>query len=504
MALRTFEKLDAKFEKFLTDVLHQVDEKEFTPELKAARRAKADADDLEFCRIYYPQIFDTPFNDMHRYIAEIKSGNHLITAFPTSGKTAFTFITKVVKPIAQGVGGLINIGMRTQDVSKERSAHVYRMIRDNRLLMYDYVIKFQQEQKGHYIINHTELISTSVETGLRNYVDQDFKRFKISINDDMFNRVSVRSDVDNENVADYIKGESWRQMEPDGLNILLYNRINENCPGVKLEEEFPDRTYVFPIIDEKGKSNWPERFPDKTLTDLEADTPYDVWVSEWLCEPFESGDIFKPEWLRGVNINTLKIFASITAADPAHGTSPTACNKGLATVGITDKLEVVVLDLYLRKEGYPEFFSYIYYLSKIIPSWKVLYFENDFSQWGFAKPYYQDWIEKHGRIIPMILHNSKDLKTEFRASDKESRIMNLVHPHQTGSIIYNERLMSTPDYQKYSKEYFAFGGTSKKLDGLDALATAYIKIFEHFRTGTFKSSKSRKRPKIKIGNWSFG
>ena len=132
-----------------------------------------------------------------------------------SGKTAFALVAKVVKPIAQGRAGLVNITLRTQDIAKERTYHLYRLLKYNRLLCYDYDVEFQQEQKGYYIINHTSLVGTSVETGLRNFVDDDFKRFKISIADDTYNRISAASENDNKKTTDFITGELYRQMEPD-------------------------------------------------------------------------------------------------------------------------------------------------------------------------------------------------------------------------------------------------------------------------------------------------
>jgi hypothetical protein len=81
--------------------------------------------------------------------------------------------------------------------------------------MYDYDVKVQQDKKGYYIVNNTILIASSVETGLRSIVDDDMKRIKISVNDDLYNKNSVASEYDNQKVFDFITSEIYGQMEDD-------------------------------------------------------------------------------------------------------------------------------------------------------------------------------------------------------------------------------------------------------------------------------------------------
>ena len=53
------------------------------------------------------------------------------------------------------------------------------------------------------------------------------------------------------------------------------------------------------------------------------------------------------------------------------------------------------------------------------------------------------------------------------------------------------------DFKLFRQQLLAFGATGKaKLDGPDALATAYAKVFAYVRTGTFKAlrKKTRGRP----------
>jgi hypothetical protein len=504
MPIAKFNKLDAEFENLLVDVLSDVNREEFTAKRRSERRKLADASDLEFARIYFPQIFELPFNDVHRHIASLESGLYTISGFPKSGKTAFTFVSKIIKPIAQGISGILNVTLRTQDIARERTYHLYRLITRNKLLMYDYEVDVQQEQKGYYIFGKSILVATSIETGLRNFVDEEFNRFKISVADDTYNRVSASSENDNEKTTNFLTGELYRQMEDDGLSIVLGNRINEDCPIVRLEEKFPDRHFSFPVKNEEGRSNWSEKYTDDDLISIESETDWDVWQGEWMDEPAVMGDVFDPDWLSMVNINLINIIASVSVIDPAHGSSPSACNKGIASVGTTSSNEVTVLDMYLRKEDYLQVFDYVSALRIKMPHWKCLLFENDFAQWNLAEPYYATWMNERKDSLPIITFNSKDNKTELRGSDKISRILNLVHPHQKGLIRYNDLMAGTSDFKKYKSEYLAFGKSKRKLDGLDALASAYILIFRYINQGTFKPTRSRQRERPKWLTKVFG
>jgi len=483
--------LDAKFEKFLLSIQNDVREDEFQPEKRARRRELADKSDLEFCRIYFPNIFTHEFNGVHKHIANLQIGNHTISGFPQSGKSAFGFVAKGIKPLVMGIGGIINVTLRTIEVSKQRTAHLARMIKKNRLLNYDYDINFLQDSAGYYIINNTVLLASSIETGLRGQVDEDFNRFKISLNDDLYNRISVRSSNDNEKVVDFITGELYRQMEDDGLSITFGNRITEDCPIVQLEKLFPKSHFSFPILDSQGNSNWPQRYPTDVIEKKKVDVPLDIWEGEWMDEPFEVGEIMQKDWLRSININLIDIIASISAVDPSPGESPNACFKGCITGGITNKNEVVVTDTYVRKEPYYDFFDYLDEVKNRTKNFKCILFENDFNQYGFAKPYYEGWVKERHKTLPLILHLSKNSSTEYRAADKESRIMNLVHPHQTGMILYSDLILGSSDYKRLVAQYLSFGKSKKKLDGLDALATLYIKIFQYVTDNSFNSLRKR-------------
>lgn len=501
-------KLDEKFEDLVSRITLQVEDSEFTPDKAAERRARANASDLDFAKIYYPKIFTADFNDAQKHIASLRQGDYTLSASRFFGKSSFAYVGKVIKHIARGLGGIVNITLKTQTPAEERTASISRIIQRNRLLCYDYNIEVIQDQKGYHIFKSdggiTTLVATSVNQGLRAYMDDEFKRFALAIGDDLYNRESVKSEADNARVFDFVTSELWGQMEPDGLSLVLGNSIVEDAPIVRLRKLNPERHFSLPAMNrEETESNWPEKFSADELLQIKSELPLDVWEGDYMDSPLEQGEVFDPDWIRFINLNLVSIVASITAVDPSHGKSPTACDKGAMTVGVDADRKVHVTDIYLRNEDYTLFFDYLNQVHRTTPVHKAILFENDFSQWSLADPWYQQWMEKNKQVLPIIPVLSSQLATEHRGADKESRILNLVHPHQTGQILYDEKLDGSPDFERYKKKnYIRFGKHKNgKLDGLDALATAYILIWGYIETGAFKALKRKKHAPETLKSW---
>jgi len=488
-------KLDANFEQLLDLVFQEVKETELTPEKKRLRRAEADKGGLEFAKVYYGKIFDSPWNAVHKHIAGLGKGKFTVSGFRKSGKTAFTFVDKIVRPICYRKGGIYNVCLRTLDIARERTFHIYRLITRNPLIMYDFDIEVAQEMKGYYIINNCHLVASSVETGLRNFIDDDFKRFAISVNDDLYNRNSVDSQRDNDKVTNFITSEVYGQMEDDGLCITLGNSINEDCPVMRLKKLFPELHFSLPALDDNGKSTWPERFSDEYWKLKQAEMPYDVWMGEYQDKPVMLGNTMNPDWLRFIGVNRDNILVTVSAIDPARGESPSSCHKAIVTMSMTkERNQVIIEDIYLRRDGYVEIFDYVEALRGRFPHWKILLFENDFNQWQFADPYYSKWQKSRQRVLPIHLHTAKSLETDLRAADKDSRILNLVFPHQTGQIVYSLDVERTRDFEIYRNQFIAFrpdGRKSQRVDGLDAAATAYIMIWRYITTGAFQQLREK-------------
>lgn len=492
MSQKLYRNLDETFEHFLETVTVETTDSELTPKLRTERRKKADKNDFEFCKIYFPNIFGDPFNELHTKIEAVKSGFFTFSGSRFFGKTAFTTITKIVKPICIGGTGLIGHAQRDKEDAAERTAAVVRMMERNKKLMYDYSINIQQDKKGYYIINNKTLVALGMREGLRNFLDEDFKRFQTIICDDLFNRQTVGSELDNEKVYNFVMSECTGQLENNGMLIWLFNYITENSPGKKVADERPDNHFNLPALNDKDETNWPGSiWSTEELDAKKKKLPYDVWMGDWMNEPLMLGEVFDEGWIKLVNLNFIKIVTSLSAVDPSFGKSPSACNKGIATLGLTNKNTSVLLDVYNRKEDYSRVFDYLFSLHSSMPNHTSILFENDFNQWFIAKPYYDNWKKLRKVVLPLITFSAKNLVTQYYGADKGSRIMNLVYPFQTGELTVNQTITGTLDYRQWKAQYMSFGKSKDKLDALDATASAFIMLLRFVTRGSFKGLHDR-------------
>ncbi len=507
-------KAESNFEELVERLLFEVKETELTPEKRRERRRAADTDPLVFARTYFAKVFTDEFNAVHHHIAALEKGKYSVSGFPQSGKSAITYLGLGMWKIAMGMGGIMLCGARELPTATNATRRFARIIKKHALLRYDYQLEIIQDSAGDYIFKSengtTHVQAGSVSTGVRNKTDDEFNRIKFAILDDLYNKESVRSEPDNQRVFEWVTGEVDRQMEYDGLRIMLGNSINEGCPVNLVKAHSPDTHFSFPIIGDEEESNWPERLSAEMIEALKADTPSDIWFSEYLDDPLEVGEEFDADWLRTINVNRLEILATITAIDPSYGQSPNACFKGAAELAILSDHRCVLTDIYIRKDGYEQFFYYLRERAQLAKKHKAFLFENDFAQWEMAKPYYDAWLKKEKTPLAIVLHNAKDLKTKHRAADKDSRILTLVHPHLTGMFLYSEEITGSSDYELYRRQYLGYGNQGKKKkkgkkkdDGLDAVATAYIMIRHYIETERFKGvgRRKRERPTWEKGGW---
>ena len=492
------EKQDKAFDRFLEEVQFEIATQELTPEKRRQRRKGADADPLVFAKTYFPNVFDLDYSDVHRWIASRPEGRWTISGFPQSGKSAFAYLGRMVRHIAMGGGGMAVVACRSDDIATARTQSLSRIIQRNHLLVYDYGIEALQDKAGYHIFKSeggtTQLVAGSVNVGLRNMVDDDFNRIRIAIADDLYNKETVRSESDNERVVKWVTGELYRQMEPDGVSFVIGNAIAEDAPIVTLRKRYPQRHFSFPIRREDGSPSWPAKHTAEQLDKMEKEEEWDVWEGEYMDEPAERGDSFEPDWIKVERVDPADIVVTILVVDPAHGESPDSCFKGAAVLAQLVDGRTACLALYIRQGAYKLLFDWIQVQRKRWPHFRTILFENDFAQWGFAQPYYLQWLEQSKDPLPITRFNSKDNSTEKRAADKDSRILNLVHPHSTGLFIYDAGVAVTgdADWDKYRVQYLGHGKKKTKLDGLDAVASGYIMIRRFVTTNTFKGTGKRK------------
>lgn len=481
---------EERFDRFLDRLEYEATESDLTDEKRKERRRHVRAADTpaererRWVKTYFPHVFDRPWNDAHLHISRAREGAHYVSGFRKSGKTAYAMVGKLLKPLAEGAGGMYGVCVRTQELARDRTYMLYRMLAHNELVQYDHEFRVDQEKKGHYIVNGTHLVGGSVQKGLRSQIDENFSRFKTVVCDDLYDRTTVGDpgddDVtDNRRVYQFVVSEVDGQMEDGGCYVVLGNSITPNCPMELWKKQFSDRHFSLPALDEDGNSTWPAYKDEEEWREKKEKTAPDVWAGDYMDEPLVIGDVMEESWLRTVNIAVVQVITSITALDPARGASPAAAYKGGATLGLTSSDDIVMTGVYSRKEGWNATFEWLRRQKKTTPGHTVILFENDFAQWDFAQPYYRQWTSGSGEVLPLVFIETDELVTAERGQAKVSRILNLVEPHQNGRFYYDDKITGSDDFEQYKQDFLALGEQTEGMDALDACATAFIKLKEY-------------------------
>ncbi len=505
-----FKKLNARFEDRLTRFISSVTESDLTPEKRAERRDRCDANPMEFAKEYFGKLFELPFNAVHDWIADKKVGKFHAEASRYYGKSAFSYICIIIMPLVlgrdNGIRGIVNLNSLKLQIADFLAMGIVNSIKRNKKLLYDYEVRFDRDKTGYWIINGIPFLTGSYRTGLRSVHDEDMIRVTWQLNDDMYGFEEAASPDTCDKITNWIMDEAWGQLDQQVpvLSMTLGNAINERTPISQLAQKFPHNHFKLPACidpvtrearepEDGGISSWPEFRTTEEWIEFKNNCDPAVWSGQYQCEPMVHGNILQKEWLRPVNINTMKIVATMALCDPARGESLHACYKAFGVGSLTDKDQLIIRDLWIRRDSLWSLFDYAY-KSKEVYGFNSFQWEDDFSQWLYAEREYRDWRSQTGKTLNIVPFLASDLATDNHSAQKFDRIMNTVLPFKRGEIMFEENVMKTRDYQELVKQYLAFKpDVAKKvrLDGLDMLASLFILIFRYRQIGSFRAVKKR-------------
>jgi hypothetical protein len=221
------------------------------------------------------------------------------------------------------------------------------------------------------------------------------------------------------------------------------------------------------LIDETtGKSNWPERFTPEIIEKLQLRYPT-LYAREYLQKDTASGRYFKPELIRFTDGAIEKYRRILSYYDPAIGQTDF---KSLVTVGLTEDMKFVILDLFVRQTSIEDVVDYFFDLHVKYPTTRI-YIENVFSQSSTHWPIVKMAMSKRGIHLPL---SNDDRKKE----NKNLRIESL-QPYFKEDILWDMRLKNTVDYENATQQMFAYvsgGVRSVHDDFLDSLEGALFML----------------------------
>ncbi len=316
----------------------------------AARRRRAQAL-LPWCRSYLPHYFDRPFAPFHRRMTAVAGEPGMptfVAAFRGAGKSVLLCLARPLwRALNEGVPYLL-YGSQVQKLAAQNMDYVRLEIEHNPRIHADYgEPEVEGPQDGWTVRLPRRRGSTRFEAfgvGMsprgRRHGEHRPTEF---VGDDLEDAELARSPRREQNLWDWLMDAVLPALEPERFVFtVLGTMFGPGCLMARAQslcERADDagrplaRVFVQKVTDE-GRSVWPERFSDQTLSRIRATVGLRNWLRNYALEAEDPASPFQAKWIRAweqrPDVRRLDVVAFL---DPAISRRADGCPRALVVVG---------------------------------------------------------------------------------------------------------------------------------------------------------------------------
>ena len=452
---------------------------------KAVRRAIVRHSHKLFFYYYFSHYADFPIAPFHEELFKLsETMDHsmlVVSAFRNSGKSTLLSLSYVIWAIISRKVKYILIVSENQQKAQTLLGHIKNEFETNELLKQD-LGPFQEDRTvwnalSLHVKNYdAKITAVSTEQSVRGLRHKNH-RPDLIILDDCESQDSVRTVESRDKLrhwlgADVIPaGNSHTKMivvgsmlHPDSLIPRLQKSIDEGAI---------DGIYrMYPIVDERGNSAWPGKYPDMASIEKEKarGIPDREWMIEYMLQPMlDENQVIKAEWIQyyekvpTANITDFRYYA--TGVDLAISESETADYTAIVSGAVYQKedeksiLYVLPYPINKRMNG-PEIQDEIVAQSLTLGNGTptLVYIEDVAFQRAII-----DFVKQRG--IPAE-------GVSVAGNDKRARMMSISELFKSGRVLFPKR-----GAEKLIQQLVYFG-MEKHDDLSDALVILVMKFFE--------------------------
>jgi hypothetical protein len=251
--------------------------------------------------------------------------------------------------------------------------------------------------------------------------------------------------------------------------IMVGNRFSEDMVLTRFKEKKLDYYSKINIINENGKSVWPEMWSEENINKMRETIGEIAFQREYLQNVVSLDTIFKREDIQWGEIPWNKIKSSVIAVDPSW--TEGGDTKSIVSL-LTDGDHFYVHDIFCRKTDMDTMMDSIAFFYKDLLQKNIkpiIYFESNFGQIYLQKDFTlkeKEW----GFKLPIIFDQGKKI-------EKYMRIENMAVYLQRRLFTFNSDISSNNDTKTAITQMIGFSKKSKMNDDfLDALEYAFSKI----------------------------
>ncbi|MBO6572126.1 MAG: hypothetical protein JJ958_06725 [Balneola sp.] len=450
-----------------------------------------------FAKTYYSEYTTSEFADFHRELAEIyntRNGEfHLFAGPPEHGKSIISGIWKVYC----GIRGLRHLWVQiceNKTIAKNNISWVkqefelnWKLVADfgeltvkNRTFEdifavrnYDYTGK-QKEADNPYT-GFAWLGHKGTLKGIR------FFQYRVEcVEFDDYEPIAASKNKELvEDRENWIFSEVEGRTSKDSVMVWLHNNSRKGSCADKLHENQSGREGIFShkVAAHDGEWNpvWPQHWTAEALKAKMRKVGSITWKGDWMQEPIIQGKIFKAEWMKRYREvpHDLIVLGRI---DFSAGSSKSASFKAIALLGYSPSTRrYYIVDAWVRQSTINSlidacYFKYDHWRENGLMNIKI---EKDFQQDLIYNPYFTLKEQEKGYRVPIGKFEVKG------QGDKDARVSRLESPFELGLILWPHDLELDPDMNELYSHVLAwdYGMANKRLDGADALASAYNDLY---------------------------
>lgn len=514
-----------------------------TPEIQAARIARAKKDYAFFFEFYLPHYAKSACADFHvewaNAILAQRKIDALLPAYRSSAKSVHCTIGIPLWLMIQGEMNYMALVGENDLKAKKLLSDVQTELQDNQRFAHDYGVQYDGAgtwQSGNFktktgisfyclgiemsprgLRNGTErpdyIVVDDCDTSERcrnprrvresvEWINGDLKGCFDATDSSRERFVCVNNLIEECSIMGELIKEALvqRKIDKDDDNeisekVLVQQKkraLQEFIQTDGVTTIHKDDTYICKVnaVDREGNPTWTAKTSKAYWTRKRLKSKYRTWMREYMNRPIKDGTIFKREWLNFGTPPPLSEFDTIVG----YGDLSYRVNgdyKAMAVVGRHGH-RMWLLAILVRQCTHKEVAKWTYEIDAKLAAAGYEYtnwwIEGNFIQSDFVQNF-DDYGASIGRYIPVKPDTGKK-------GDKYTRIEAGSDYFETGAIWIDIALNETPDYDELETQLFAFekGGTAHD-DGPDALTEAMKKAASRVSRGDFTPQ---------IGTWEAG
>lgn len=482
---------------------------------KTERLARAEMDELYFCKEYFPDDFPADFGAVHSEWRDIYNRRdhelHLVLGPRSGGKSQELRGMRIHKMIFKKFRNGARGGENLNDAENEIEATKIEFEMNPRIL-HDFgslVNKKSWSNKKLRLKNGVSLRAISPNIKGKGFLPRlDYVEI-----DDFEDEESIANRERGRKKLNWLIKELYPALTKDSVIIWLGNDSGLDSAAHQYREDLEETpkkklfVHVFQALYDVRQSDgtykqvsfWPENWTVEELLELKETIGTAAFEAEMQQNPMRPGDKFKLEWITTIELAAIAPdMAKRRAAiflDPSYGESDTACFKAIGLMS-SDGVHYDIMDAWIRQSTIQAMFHALIemYWRWKAAGWNITSarFETTLAQKLLWKDY-EEVSAARKQDIPL----GGTGKDKFFQVPKPIRIETLSMPMETGRLRFvTQNGQLSPDLKRLREMFMNY--PSKPDDGPDAISGCYHLLEQSIIRGERPGYKSLIK---RIHNW---